>query len=181
MLKPRWLLSGEQLWADQVSHCRFFSLYSLFPICFHRCKRGREAPFREAWPASVGGWALGLPQKNCSQGNYPWLEECSHQFLGLVLSVTATGLGSRSKCGRRAAALPVPESLLKGQNLRLRPRPVGPESALLMRPGIHTQMHSLRSPEAETHKFLLPDRWQSLLSLTICVIHLHTGGTYRAI
>lgn len=53
-LKPGRFLTAEQLCTAQVPPCSFLSLYSLFAICFHRCKSRRVPSLRVVRPRSWG-------------------------------------------------------------------------------------------------------------------------------
>lgn len=126
---------GVLSWLNSCGLTRCLAIgLSLFIACFQHVFTGARVG-RQCLSMRLGhvcgGWVLGLPQKNCCQGNCPWPEECSHQFPGPVHPITATGLGSRSKCGLQTKKQPRHRrgNCLEMQNLGFCPRTTGSESA----------------------------------------------------
>lgn len=162
--KPRCFLEGDQLWADQVPHGRFFSLESLFPICFHRCPRGRGALFREA---GRGRWGLGAGSSTGKPVSRKMTHDCRNARTNpsaLFIPPRLLVWGLDQSVGRRPAApaaRPAGDSL-RSPNLRSRPGLLD-QNLHFNETGDSSAHYSLRSPEVETHEFLLSDRWHSVL------------------
>lgn len=109
-------------------------------------------------------------------------QDGSHQSLRLLPSAAATGLGSRSKCGPQTSGTGCPAGDSR-RSPELGSRPDLLDQNLHFNETWDSFAHySLRSPEAQTHEFLLADRWHGLLPFLIsCLVYLHTGGNDRAI